>query len=105
MVELPTGKNVIGVKWIYKLKRNTNGSINRYKARLVAKWFLKTYGVDYSKSFTCMARLDIIRTIIALLVQHKLEIKQMDVKSTFFNGILWEEVYILKATTWVPYKG
>ena len=52
-----------------------------------------------------MARLDIIRIIIALVVQNKLEIKQMDVKSTFSKVILEEEVYILKATTWLLYKG
>ena len=68
LVPYPDEKNVIGNKWIYKVKFNSVGDIEKYKARLVAKGFAKKYGVDYEKTFAPMAKMPIIRIIFSLLV-------------------------------------
>ena len=52
MVSLPPDKNVVGCKWVYKVKRNSDGSIARFKARLVAKGYLQQYGLDYAETFS-----------------------------------------------------
>lgn len=94
LTTLPHGQKAIGVKWIYKIKRNVQGEIERYKARLVAKGYSQQHGVDYDEVFAPVARLETIRLIIALAAQKKWRIYQMDVKSAFLNGYLEEEVYI-----------
>ena len=68
MVPYPNDNNVIGNKWIYKVKFNLVGDIEIYKARLVAKDFAKKYGVDYEETFAPMAKMPTIRIILALLV-------------------------------------
>lgn len=64
-------KKAIGVKWIYKLKHNADGLVQRYKKRLVVKGFAQTHGVDYYETFAPIARLEIIRMVITLAAQHK----------------------------------
>ncbi|KAH9648378.1 hypothetical protein KPL70_025559 [Citrus sinensis] len=91
---LPKGHKAIGVKWVYKTKRNAKGEIERHKARLVAKGYSQKAGIDYDEVFAPVARLETIRVIISLAVQNKWKIFQMDVKSAFLNGFLEEEVYI-----------
>ena len=91
---LPNGQKDIGVKWVYKIKRNADGEIDRYKARLVAKGYKQKYGVDYEEVFAHVARLDTVRMIISLAAHHSWMIYQLDVKSAFLNGILEEEVYV-----------
>lgn len=94
LVSLPQGKEVIGVKWVYKTKLNANGDLQKHKARLVAKCYSQQPGVDYNETFAPVARLDTVRTILAIAAQNKWAIYQMDVKSAFLNGILEEEVYV-----------
>jgi len=71
-----------------------NGEIDRYKTRLVAKGFEQREGYDYEEIFSPIARMQIVRLIIALATQRQWKIHQMDVKSTFLNGPLDEEVYV-----------
>ena len=66
----------------------------KYKAILVAKGFVQEYGVDYNEKFALVARLDTIRMVLAITVQHNSKVYQMDVKSSFLNGYLEEEVYV-----------
>ena len=66
LVQLPKGKKSIGCKWVYKIKHNTDGSVSRYKARLVAKGYAQTYGIDFEETFSLVAKMAIIRVVIAL---------------------------------------
>ncbi|CAA0825713.1 cysteine-rich RLK (RECEPTOR-like protein kinase) 8 [Striga hermonthica] len=94
LVDPPNNKEVIGVKWVYKTKLNPDGSIQKHKARLVAKGYSQLPGIDYNETFAPVARLDTIRALIALAAQKKWRIYQLDVKSTFLNGYLEEEIYV-----------
>ena len=94
LVPLPKGKNVIGCKWVYKVKHNGNGSISRYKARLVSKGYAQTYGVDYEETFSLVAKMATICTIIAVAVSKQWVLHQMDVKNAFLHDELQEEAYM-----------
>jgi hypothetical protein len=94
LATLPSNHKAIGLKWVYKIKRNAEGEVSRYKARLVAKGYKQKYGIDYKEVFAPVARLDTVRLLIALDAHHNWKIYQLDVKSAFLNGILEEEVYV-----------
>ena len=87
-------KLVIGVKWVYKTKLNLDGTVQKNKARLVAKDYAQNLGVDYNETFAPVARLDTIRTLIALLTKEKWKLFQLDVKSALLNEVLEAEVYV-----------
>uniref|UniRef100_A0A803PYJ1 Reverse transcriptase Ty1/copia-type domain-containing protein n=1 Tax=Cannabis sativa TaxID=3483 RepID=A0A803PYJ1_CANSA len=91
---LPQGYKPIGVKWMYKEKKNAKGEVERYKARLVVKGYSQREDIDYDEVFALVARLETVRLIISLAAQNRWKIHQMDVKSAFLNGFLEEEVYI-----------
>ena len=63
LVTLPLRKSVVGCKWIYKIKTRSDGSIKRYKARLVEKGFTQEYGIDYEETFASIARISFIRAL------------------------------------------
>ncbi|CAL2234204.1 unnamed protein product [Prunus armeniaca] len=94
LVDRPSDKPVIGVKWVYKTKLNLDGSIQKHKARLVVKGYAQKPGIDFNETFAPVARLDTIRTLIALAAQKGWKLYQLDVKSAFLNGVLKEEVYV-----------
>uniref|UniRef100_A0A2N9JBE9 Integrase catalytic domain-containing protein n=1 Tax=Fagus sylvatica TaxID=28930 RepID=A0A2N9JBE9_FAGSY len=94
LTTLPHGKKAIGVKWVYKMKKNAKGEVERYKARLVVKGYSQQQGIDYDEVFAPVARLETIRLLIALAAQNKWSIFEMDVKSAFLNGYLLEDVYV-----------
>eukprot|EP00253_Pinus_taeda_P016492 PITA_16492 len=94
LVELPKGKEVIGVKWVYKTKSNVEGKIERHKERLVVKGYKQQYGKYYEETFTPVARMEIVRAMLSITEQNKWKVYQMDVKSAFLNGMLMEEVHI-----------
>ena len=70
LVNLPEGKDAIGVKWIYKTKFDADGNVVKHKARLVAKVFSQQPGIDYNEAFAPVASLDTIRTVLAIVVHH-----------------------------------
>jgi len=94
LVSLTKGHKSIRVKWVYKAKKNAKGEIERCKARLVANSYNQKAGIDYDEVFAPFTRLETIRLIISLAAQQKWKIHQMDVKSSFLNGVLEKEVYI-----------
>ena len=85
---------VVGSRWIYKIKYAADGSLEKYKARFVAKGYAQKEGIDYEETFAPIARYTSIRTVISLAAQMGWEIHQMDVKTTFLNGVVEEEIYI-----------
>lgn len=93
-MNLPKDHKAIGLKWVYKLKKNPEGEIVKHKARLVAKGYGQRYGVDYNEVFAPVARLETIRLLLAYAAYRKWEVHHMDVKTTFLNGELEEEVYV-----------
>jgi hypothetical protein len=94
LVPLPEGKKVIGSRWIFKLKHKVDGSIEKYKARFVAKGFSQNPDIDYDDTFSPIARYTTIRSVLSLVASNNWNLHQMDVKTTFLNGVLQEEVYI-----------
>ena len=88
------GKSVVSSKWIYKIKHATNKSIEKYKARFVARGFSQKEGIDYEETFAPVARYTSIRAIMALASMMKWDLHQMDVKTNFLNGMIEEELYI-----------
>ncbi|WVZ25754.1 hypothetical protein V8G54_004298 [Vigna mungo] len=95
LVDLPKGKQSIGVKWIFKTKLNPDGSVLKYKAKLVAKGFLQREGVDFTEVYAPVARLETIRLVIAIACAKNWYMAALDVKSAFLHGYLEEEVYKL----------
>ncbi|CAJ2662747.1 unnamed protein product [Trifolium pratense] len=96
LVNLPNGKKAIGVKWVYKVKVNPKGETIRHKARLVVKGFLQKEGIDFNEIFAPVVRMDTIRLVTAIAHYNKWSMHQMDVKCTFMNGPLEEEVYVVQ---------
>ncbi len=94
LVDRSQNKKIIGVKWVYRTKLNANGSVNKYKARLVVKGYCQVFGVDFSETFAPVARLDTIRMLLALVAQKGWKTYQLDVKSAFLNGYIQEEIYV-----------
>ena len=94
LVPRPHDKNIIGTKWIFKNKLNENGEVIRNNARLVYKGYAQQEGIDFEETFAPVARLEAIRMFLALSSFQKFKVFQVDVKSTFLNGDIKEEVYI-----------
>ena len=93
-MDLPPGCKPLGYKWIFKMKLKADGSIDKYKVRLVVKGYKQKEGVDYFDTYSPVTRITSIRMLMAIAVLHNLEIHQMDVKSTFLNGELNDEMYM-----------
>ena len=94
--DLPAEKKPIGCKWVYKVKYKADGTIDKYKARLVARGFSQKEGIDYEETFAPTAKMSTIRLVLALAAQFNWKVHQMDVKSAFLYSDLQEEVYMMQ---------
>ena len=94
LVDLRHGAKTIGCKWIFERKLKQDGSIEKYKTHFVVKGFKQRNDVDYFDTFAPVTRMASIRVLIVLVSIHNLVIHQMEVKTTFLNGDLEEEIYM-----------
>jgi transposase InsO family protein len=101
LVPKPPFKNIVGCKWVYKLKYNSDGTIARHKARLVAKGFHQQYGIDFDETFSPVVKPPTVRLILSLTVSLNWPLRQLDVKNAFLHGTLKEEVYMTQPQGYV----
>jgi hypothetical protein len=94
LVPPSSNKNIIDCKWFYRIKRCADGSIDRYKPRLVAKGFKKRYGLDYEDTFSPVVKIATIRIVLSISVSRGWSLRQLNVKNVFLHGVMEEEVYM-----------
>ena len=94
LVHKPAGTSIVGCPWVFTVKQNPNGTVDCLKARLVAKGFTQTYGLDYTETFSPVAKLNSICIIISLAANLDWTLHQLDVKNAFLHGDLNETVYM-----------
>nr|KYP44486.1 Retrovirus-related Pol polyprotein from transposon TNT 1-94 [Cajanus cajan] len=94
LTTLPAGRNLIGCRWVFKVKTNSDGSINRHKARLVAKGFHQRDGFDFSETFSPVVKPATIRIILSIVVSRSWDMRQIDIANAFLNGDLQEDIYM-----------
>lgn len=94
LAKKPLDRKTISVNWYFKTKLKVNGSINKNKERLVVKGYTEIFGVDHSETFAPVDPLDTIKLVLAIVAKNGRRVYQLDVKSSFLNGILQEEIYV-----------
>src|SRR5436190_2447527 len=90
----PEGVNLVSTKWVYTIKTNTDGSTERFKARLVARGFSQVHGQDYTETFAPTVKMDTLRLFLATVAAEDLECSQYDIKNAFTESPLKEEIYL-----------
>eukprot|EP00253_Pinus_taeda_P025618 PITA_25618 len=94
LVPLPKGQKTVRWKWFYRTKYGPDGNVDKHKARLVAKGFSQVEGIDYTETFSPIAKMNSICLVLSLAASFKWEVHQMDVKSALLHGDLHEEIYM-----------
>jgi histone deacetylase 1/2 len=94
LVPPPKGENIIDCKWVYKIKKKAEGTVDRYKAHLVAKGFKQRYGIDYEDTFSPVVNAATIRLVLSIAVSKGWSLRKLDVQNAFLHGVLEEEVYM-----------
>ncbi|KAF5779215.1 putative RNA-directed DNA polymerase [Helianthus annuus] len=94
LTDLPQGRKAIGCKWVFRVKYKSNGEVERFKTRLVAKGFNQREGLDFGETFPPMVKMVTVRTIITLAVFYDWPLYQLDVDNAFLHGTITEDVYM-----------
>jgi hypothetical protein len=94
LVARPPGRKILTCRWVWAIKYDAHGDIDRYKARLVIRGFLQQYGIDYNEIFAPVIRMEVLRLLLTIAALLDFEIHQMDVKTAFLNGFLDEDIYM-----------
>ena len=94
IVPCPPTVKPIGSKWVFSVKLHSDGSLDRYKAGLVALGNKQEYGIDYEETFAPFAKMTTVRTILAIAASQSWKLHQMDMKNAFLHGDLLEEIYM-----------
>jgi len=92
--DLPPNKKALGCKWVYKIKYHSDGTVERFKARLVIFGNHQVVGIDYIETFALVAKMTTMRVFLIVVAAKNWEVHQMDVHNTFLHGDLEEEVYM-----------
>lgn len=96
LVSLPGGKVLIGCKWLFKIKRNYDGFIAMYKAKLVAKGFSQKHGLYFQDTFNHVVNAPTVRIVLTLALTHKWLVRQVDVNNAFLHGNLFQDVFMVQ---------
>lgn len=91
---LSEGSNIITSKWVFKVKMNIDGTLDKFKARLVARGFSEVYGIDYQDTFAPTGKFDTLRLFLAIVALEDLKCHQVDVNNAFTESLLKENIYI-----------
>ncbi|XP_071921648.1 retrovirus-related Pol polyprotein from transposon RE1 isoform X2 [Coffea arabica] len=94
IIPCPSGVKPIGCKWIYSIKLRSDGSLDRYKARVVTLGNKQEYGINYEETFAPVAKMTTVRLILAIAASKGWSLRQMDVKNAFLHGDFKEEIYM-----------
>ena len=98
LVNLPQDAKAIPCKWVFRLKTNPDGTIDKYKARLVIKGFSQRRGIDYNQTFSPVARMGTIRSVLSIVASEQMHLTQFDVSTAFLYGKLEETIYMQQPT-------
>lgn len=101
LADLPTRRQPVTNKWIFKKKYDQNGQVTRFKARLVVRGFTQVYGEDYTDTLAPVAKFTTMRMVLAVATQDDLNLQQLDVKTAFLNGIIDEDIYMVQPEQYV----
>src|SRR6266481_7592002 len=88
LVDEPGDTNIIGSRWVFRLKHDAGGKITQHRARLVAQGYTQAFGIDYDNTFSPIVKLASLRIIAALAAHNDWSLQQMDINSTYFNASL-----------------